>query len=259
MVHTGILRCTLATDDSRAYWRKVDLRVPLEQRSREAFDERWFGLKSEARVDTLIRNMAQRFDAFPEALALLHGLENLPAAVRPWICHLHTQLSDPLYRRFTGEYLPQRLAHGVRNLDRDTVARWVESLEPGRWSVITCRKFGSNLLTTATEAGLLKGRPDARELSLGNVPEVALGYALYLLRTVRSPVFWVTTPTYAPWALTASPYPERCTACPASSIGAWVGSRSSTGSTPRSPPGASKLWVGKRERLPAPHRPRTLD
>lgn len=185
MVHTGILRCTLATDDSRAYWRKVDLRVPLEQRSREAFDERWFGLKSEARVDTLIRNMAQRFDAFPEALALLHGLENLPAAVRPWICHLHTQLSDPLYRRFTGEYLPQRLAHGVRNLDRDTVARWVESLEPGRWSVITCRKFGSNLLTTASEAGLLKGRPDARELSLGNVPDVALGYALYLLRTVR--------------------------------------------------------------------------
>ncbi|HEU4578244.1 MAG TPA: hypothetical protein VFS67_08320 [Polyangiaceae bacterium] len=184
-MHTRILRCTLATDDSHAYWRNVDLSVPLEQRIRLAFERRWFGLKSEARVDTLMRNMAERFDAFPEALALLQRLPAIPAALRPWICHLHTQLSDPLYRRFTGEYLPQRRAQGLRTLDRDTVARWVDSLEPGRWSVITCRKFGTNLVATAVEAGLLGKRRDPRELTDVNVPEQVLGYALYLLRTVR--------------------------------------------------------------------------
>lgn len=185
MVHTRILRCTLATDDSHAYWRNVDVRVPVEARARIAFECRWFGMKSEARVDTLIRNMAERFDAFPEALSLLQGLRSPPAPLRPWICHLHTQLSDPLYRRFTGEYLPDRRAQGVRTLDRDTVARWVESLEPGRWAVVTCRKFGTNLLATAFEAGLLQNRRDPRALALGTVPDAALGYALYLLRTTR--------------------------------------------------------------------------
>jgi len=185
IMHTGILRCTLATDDSYAYWRNVDLEVPLERRARTAFAERWFGLKSEARVDTLVRNMAQRFDAFPEALTLLHGLKSPPATLRPWICHLHTQLSDPLYRRFTGEYLPQRRAQGLRSLDRDTVARWVDSLEPGRWSVITCRKFGTNLIATAAEAGLLDNRRDPREVPAVKAPEKALGYALYLLRALR--------------------------------------------------------------------------
>jgi hypothetical protein len=184
-MHTGILRCTLATDDSYAYWRNVDLRVPIQERSRAAFEGRWFGLKSEARVDTLVRNMAQRFDAFPEALALLHRLETLPAALRPWLCHLHTQLSDPLYRRFAGEYLPERRAQGLRGLDRDTVARWVEHLEPGRWSVITCRKFGTNLLATALEAGLLESRRETKLAELAHVPPAALGYALYLLRGLR--------------------------------------------------------------------------
>lgn len=184
-MHTRILRCTLATDDSQAYWRNVDPSVPVHERVRLAFEGRWFGMKSEARVDTLIRNMSERFDPFPEALALLQALPSLPAVLRPWICHLHTQLSDPLYRRFTGEYLPQRRAQGLRSLDRDTVARWVESLEPGRWSVITCRKFGTNLIATAVEAGLLANRRDPRELSLVTAPEQALGYALYLLRTVR--------------------------------------------------------------------------
>jgi hypothetical protein len=184
-MHTRILRCTLATDDSQAYWRNVDLDVPVDERARVAFEGRWFGLKSEARVELLVRTMSERFDAFPEALGLLHALPAIPAVLRPWICHLHTQLSDPIYRRFTGEYLPQSRARGLRSLDRDTVARWVEGLEPGRWSVITCRKFGTNLIAAAVEAGLLDNRRDPRELSVPAAPDQALGYALYLLRTVR--------------------------------------------------------------------------
>jgi hypothetical protein len=65
------------------------------------------------------------------------------------------------------------------------VARWVDSLEPGRWSVITCRKFGTNLLATAVEAGLLGKQKEQRELADANVPDQVLGYALYLLRSVR--------------------------------------------------------------------------
>lgn len=184
-MHTRILRCTLVTDDSQAYWRHVDPSVPLERRARAAFEGRWFGLKSEARVETLIRNMTERFDAFPESLGLLHALPSVPASLRPWICHLHTQLSDPLYRLFTGEYLPERRAQGLCTLERDAVARWVESLDPGRWSIITCRKFATNLIATAVEAGLLDHRRDPRTLPAVQAPDQALGYALYLLRTVR--------------------------------------------------------------------------
>jgi hypothetical protein len=185
VVHTRILRCMLATDDSYAYWQNVDPSVPIAERARVAFERRWFGHKSEARVTLLMSNLVARFDAYPEALALLHRLTSVPAALRPWICHFHTQLSDPLYRRFTGEYLPSRRAQGTWRVDRDTVAAWVDSLVPARWSPTTCRKFASNLLATAADAGVLKGRKDPRDLSIGAVPEVAIGYALYLLRGVR--------------------------------------------------------------------------
>lgn len=120
-MHTRILRCTLATEDSQAYWRNVDLAVPVEERASAAFEGRWFGLKSEARVEMLVRTMSERFDAFPEALGLLQALPALPAALRPWICHLHTQLSDPIYRRFTGEYLPQS---ALRGCEASTATRW---------------------------------------------------------------------------------------------------------------------------------------
>lgn len=46
-------------------------------------------------------------------------------------------------------------------------------------------KFASNMLSTASEAGLLKGRKDPRRLTLTGVPDAAVGYALYLLRTVE--------------------------------------------------------------------------
>ncbi len=182
--HTRILRTTLATDDCYAYWQKVDLRVPAAERSRLAFEERWFGLKSDARVRTLMSDMLERFDAFPEALELLHELRIVPAALRPWLCHVHTALADPIYRKFAGAFLPERRALGYASVDREQVARWVNELYPERWAGVTAVKFGSNLLATAFEAGLLTERRDPRPLVPIAAPELIVAYTLYLLREV---------------------------------------------------------------------------
>ncbi len=131
-------------------------------------------------------DMALRFDRFPEAIALLHRLGSLPATLRPLLCHLHVQLADPLYRRFSGELLPHRRAQGLLTLDRATVARWVDALEPGRWSPVTCLKFASNLLATAQGAGLVSGRRDPRTTPVPAASELIVGYALYLLRGVAN-------------------------------------------------------------------------
>ena len=174
----------LAVEDSYAYWTRLDRSIPLIERPRVAFEQRWFGTKSEARVKTLLSDMVERFDAYPEALELLQALGTIPAKLRPLLCHLHTQLADPIYRRFSGELLPQRRERGLLAIDRTTVARWVESLEPGRWSAATSMKFASNLLATALEAGLIAGRRDPRKAVSPVVPDVVIGYALYLLRGV---------------------------------------------------------------------------
>lgn len=182
VVHTAMLRCTLAVDDSAAYWKRVDLTVPPEARAKLAFQERWFGTKSEARVRGVLPALVARFDAFPEAIALLRELGSVPSVVRPWICHFHVQLTDPVYRRFTGQFLPARRAQSYTALDREAVARWLEEREPERWSPATRLKFATNLLGTAAEVGVIANRRDPRKLARPLVPPLALGYALYLLR-----------------------------------------------------------------------------
>lgn len=183
-VHTRILRCMLAVDDCAAYWEHVDPSVPLAERASVAYRDRWFGVKSEARVRTLLPDMMARFDAAPEALALLREVSPLPARLRPWICHLHTQLADPIYRRFTGDFLPARRAQGLRSVDLEGVARWVQDVEPDRWAVATRTKFASNLLATAFDVGLVGARRDPRPLAVPTPPDAVVGYALQLLRGV---------------------------------------------------------------------------
>jgi len=184
-VHTRILRCMLALDDSHAYWQRVETNVPVGQRARVAFECRWFGTKSEARIRTFMTDMVERFDAYPEALALLHEVGSLAPHLRPFICHIHTQLADPIYRRFTGEFLPTRLDQGQATIDRDVVARWMDALEPGRWAANTRVKFASNLLATAADVGFVVGKKEPRKLVVPPVPDWVLGYTLYLLRDVQ--------------------------------------------------------------------------
>jgi hypothetical protein len=183
-VHTRILRCMLAVDDCAAYWEHVDPAVPPSERAEVAYRDRWFGVKSEARVRTLLPDMMARFDAYPEALAVLREASPLPARLRPWICHLHTQLADPIYRRFTGDFLAGRRAQGLRTVDLETVARWVQDVEPDRWAAATRTKFASNLLATAFDVGLIGSRRDPRPIAAPSPPDVIVGYALYLLRGV---------------------------------------------------------------------------
>ncbi len=182
--HTRILRVMLGVDDCVAYWKAPTDDVAPAERARAAFDGHWFGTKSEARVRTLLGDMELRFDRFPEALAALRVWQP-PREVAPWLCHFHTQLADPIYRRFTGEFLPLRKAQGYATVDREVAARWVQERWPGKWSAVTCLKFGSNMLATAFEAGLLRDRKDPRKLVTPRPPKLALAYLLYLLRQVH--------------------------------------------------------------------------
>ncbi|MEP7119434.1 MAG: DUF1819 domain-containing protein [Byssovorax sp.] len=181
-MHTRILRVTLAEPECHAYWENVDLAVPLAQRAAMAFEQRWFGAKSMARVQTLIAALADRFDAFPESLALLRAWPELRAPARVLICHLHLQLTDPVYRAFTGDFLVKRRASGHTTVGRDQVERWVHETWGERWAAATRIKFAGNLLTAAGEAGLLAGRRDPRPFAIPATSDEGLGYLLYLLR-----------------------------------------------------------------------------
>ena len=202
VIHTRLLRCTLAVDDSYAYWRRSEGAPVGADRASLAFEQRWFGTKSEARVRTLLTDMAPRFDAYPEALALLRELGAIPSTLRPLLCHVHTQLADPIYRRFTGEVLPTRREQGRSTIDRDAVAQWVTELSPGRWSAATCLKFASNLLATALDAGLVSGRRDPRKITVPPSSERIAGYVLYLLRDVSIAGSLTDTPYLASLGIT---------------------------------------------------------
>jgi hypothetical protein len=211
-VHTRILRVTLAEPECRAYWQHVDLRVPVDGRADVAFEERWFGARTMARVRTLIATLAQRFDDTPDALAALRAWRSVAAETRVLVCHWHLQFSDPVYRAFSGVYLPRRRSDGRATVDRDHVERWVHATWGERWSPATRLKFAGNLLTSAGEAGLVEGRSNPRSLSTPRVSDEALAYALYLLREVRFDGSFLDNPYLASVGLDAETLPARLAA-----------------------------------------------
>lgn len=184
-VHTRILRLALGIEDSRSYWEHVDPKVPVADRPLIAFEQRWFGSKSLDRVRFLLSTFAERYDAFPEALVVLRRWRSMDAPTRQMICHWHVQLSDPLYREFTGKFLVERRGLRDPKLDRDIVLRWVKTEYPDKWSAATCVQFASKLLSAASEAGLISPKRDPRTLLLPKVPDLALAYLLHLLRGMR--------------------------------------------------------------------------
>ncbi|MFS8071304.1 MAG: DUF1819 domain-containing protein, partial [Byssovorax sp.] len=208
-VHTRILRVTLAEPECRAYWENVDLAVPPAQRAAVAFEQRWFGAKSMARVQTLLAALADRFDAFPESLAVLRAWPELRAPARVLVCHLHLQLTDPVYRAFTGDFLVKRRASGHPTIGRDQVERWVHETWGDRWAAATRLKFASNLLTAAGEAGLVAGRRDPRALATPRISDEGLGYVLYLLRDAVPEASLVDNPYVASLGLTREALVDR--------------------------------------------------
>jgi hypothetical protein len=107
-LHARLLHLALGVEESRAYWANVDPAVPPGRRAIQAFEQRWFGAKSLERVRTLLAAFVARYDAFPEALEVLRRWKGMDPATRRAICHFHLQLTDPIYRRFTSEFLVSR-------------------------------------------------------------------------------------------------------------------------------------------------------
>lgn len=210
-VHTRLLKCALCVEESRAYW-LLSLGQPAESdgaRAALAFEQSWFGGKSMPWVTVLVNNLRLRFDAYPEALSVLGRWRDMAPDVRRLVCHWHLQLTDPLYRAFTGQYLVRRRASLRASVDRHTVIRWVEDQGPGRWTVSTRAQFGTRLLSCAREAGLVEGRRDPRELVYPRVPDDALAYLLHLLRKVRFAGTMFDNPYLASVGLEGAPLADR--------------------------------------------------
>ncbi len=183
-VHTRMLRMGLAEDDSLTYWSHAARGLTAEQTFEAAFQERWFGSRTLARVRYLVLNFQHRFDAFPQALAALNLWSPADVSDRTAICHWHLQLSDPLYREFTSSLFAQRWQRPSPTIDRTAAIRWVEAKMEGRWSASTSQRMASGLLSTCSEAGLCEPLKPIRNLSFPRISDQALGYLLYLLRDV---------------------------------------------------------------------------
>lgn len=182
VLHTRLLKCALEVDDARAYWQRAQPGVATP--AAEAFAAYWFGAKSLDRVGVLLANMRARFDAFPAALPVLRAWPEMEPTTRALLCHWHLQLSDPLYRAFSGEWLVERRGRARGELSRDLVLAWVSDQGPGRWTMSTRVQFASKLLSAAYAAGLVGSSRDPRPLCLPRVGDEALGYLLYLLRDI---------------------------------------------------------------------------
>ncbi len=186
VLHTRLLRLALGAEESRSYWENGH-DTPSNERSTLAFEERWFGGKSLERVRFLLSSFVVRYDAFPEALHVLRRWRRMETLTRKLICHWHLQLSDPLYRAFTGTFLVERARTRTpeSKVDRDIVRRWLKTTLPERWSEATYVQFASKLLSAASEAGLVTEKRDPRALLVPQVPDLALAYLLQLLRGIH--------------------------------------------------------------------------
>lgn len=213
-VHTRLLRLALGIEDSRSYWEHVDPGGPSAQRAEFAFEQRWFGGKSLERVRFLLATFVDRYDAFPDALAVLCRWPAMDAPTRQVICHWHLQLADPLYRAFTGRFLVERRAFPNPRIDRGVVLRWVKTEFPARWSEATAVQFASKLLSAASEAGLISPKSDPRALLIPKVPDRALAYFLYLLRGLRVDGTLTDNPYLAAVGLTDGFLDQRLRALP---------------------------------------------
>lgn len=184
-IHTRMLRIGLAEADSQSYWAHATQHPSGVDKIQAAFEERWFGSRTQARVRYLMNNLAARFDAFPGCLDVLARWRPTDIADRTVICHWHVQLSDPLYREFTSNVLAARWQRAEPTVDRSSTLRWVEQKTEGRWSSATAQRMAVGLLATAAEAGLCEKTKDIRSLSYPRVSDLALTYILYLLSELK--------------------------------------------------------------------------
>jgi hypothetical protein len=180
--HTRLLKAALAVEESRAYWAARRTKpVPTPD---AAFSEYWFGAKSLPWLRRLLADMRERYEAYPSAIRVLSAWEHMSAAMRTTICHWHLQLADPLYRKFTGHFLPDREHGGFSSITRSVVARWIEEVCPDRWQTTTRNQFGRKLLYSAADSGLLKADGNDWAFATPRIDDASLTYFMYLLREI---------------------------------------------------------------------------
>ncbi|MGB7347370.1 MAG: BrxA family protein [Pirellulaceae bacterium] len=177
------MKCTLEVDHSRSYWQACG-EVGRPVTTAEAFEKAIFGSRTYSRVERLISDMRHRFDAFPSSLNVLMRWADVKPSDRTVICHLHTQLADPLYRQFTGTFLVERFESLRSSIDRELVIDWIESSVPGRWKVPSRSKIASKMMTSAMTVGLLESNRDPRSIAFPRVSDTVITYLMYLLREV---------------------------------------------------------------------------
>ena len=229
-VHTRLLRCALEVEDSRGCWQRVpvDGKHAIAQR---AFNEFWFGARSLARVDVLLANFRTRFDAYPKALRI-SGLDRHGPGTRRLICHWHLQLADPLYRSFTGAYLPERTG-GRAGCHARPRRRMGGRTGRAAWTMATRIQFASKLLSAAFAAGLVASNRDPRPLSIRASP-TRRSYLMYLLREVDFAGTLLENPYLASVGLARPSSKSGCAGSPHSASAARATSSTSAGATPAS-------------------------
>ncbi|MEE9386888.1 MAG: hypothetical protein V3V08_26015 [Nannocystaceae bacterium] len=184
--HSRLLKVALEVEHSRSFWQHHRSELDAKTDADIAFSEFWFGTRSYAAVQTLLSNFRHRFESFPNALAALAQWSSLELESCKLICHWHLQLSDPVYRQFSGEFLVQRRASLRGSVTRDAVVAWMDKLDTERrWTKASHIQFASKLLSAAHGAGLVGSAKDPRPAVLPKVPDAALGYLLRLLREVE--------------------------------------------------------------------------
>src|SRR5262245_39197662 len=100
---------------------------------------------------------------------------------------VQVQLTDPLYRTFSGTFLPERPETIRPSVRRQAAIDWVAELDPPRWALKTQIRFATRLLSCSLGAGLLGGNRDPRDAVTPRVPDEVLSY-LPALRWSRSDV-----------------------------------------------------------------------
>lgn len=213
-MHTRLHKCALIVEESRAYWERRACfgQVPS---SKEAFDQYWFGAKSLSWVTLLLLNLRTRFELFPESHQVLQSWTAMTPDARAAICHWHLQLTDPLYRAFTGEYLVSRRELVSPEIHVNSVVSWVNDNGPDSWTLSTKKKLASRLLSVARSANLIAGRRDPRTPVFPRISDEALTYILYLLRDVSTSGTRLDNPYLSSVGLTGSMLEARLRKLPA--------------------------------------------
>lgn len=135
-IHSRLVKCPLVLEESRAYWQRT-ARTGGVPTSKEAFDQYWFGAKSLPWVKVLLLNLQSRFGAFPDSLQVLQGWTDMAPDTRVAICHWHMQLTDPLYRAFTGNYLVSRRESASPEIHGSSVVSWIKDNGQSNWTLAT--------------------------------------------------------------------------------------------------------------------------